>query len=73
MAGLRFRSMSDHVEDIASGLTVEPGGFVELSENEANDPHNKRLIEEGFFVEVEAAAPAKNQAKALQQKEGGSN
>jgi hypothetical protein len=53
-------------------LTVEPGGFVEFKKDEVDDPHNKRLIDEGFLVEVEPEAPAKNQAKA-QSKEGGSN
>lgn len=50
MAGLDVKSVSTHVEDLASGRTVEPGEVIHMTEKEAADPHNKRLLDEGILI-----------------------
>jgi hypothetical protein len=66
---LTFKSVSSHVEDLANGRTVEPGGVVSLTGEEQDDPHNKRLIDEGVFIVVEEPT----HEKKTTQKEGGNS
>lgn len=51
-----------NLTDLADGRIAEPGQSVELSADQADDPHNKRLIESGQLValqEVKATKAAK--------------
>ena len=42
-----------HVEDLASGRTIAPGETITLSAEEAEDPHNKRLLDEELLIPVQ--------------------
>jgi hypothetical protein len=37
-------------EFLASGAPIPDGDFFEMTKEQANDPHNKRLIEEGKIL-----------------------
>jgi hypothetical protein len=39
--------------NLASGRMLTPGETFDLSAEEAKDPHNQRLIEEGHLLKVE--------------------
>lgn len=39
-------------ETLASGGVIPDGGYFEMSEEDAQDPHNVRLIEEGKILPV---------------------
>lgn len=81
---LKFRCISNHVEDLADGSVVAPGEFVHLSEEDLKDPHNERLVAEGVLVgtgdkseqvadKTEArVARREARAEAEEAKEGGS-
>ena len=80
---LKFRSISNHVEDLADGSIVAPGEFVHLSEDEVKDPHNERLIGEGILIgagdkseevadKTEARVERREKAAAKATEEGGS-
>jgi len=45
--------------DLADGRIVEPGQVVELSSDEAEESHNRSLIDAGRLVKVEAAKSSK--------------
>jgi hypothetical protein len=66
MAGksTKFKSVSNHVEDLASGQTVGPGETFNLTAEDQQDPHNQRLIDEEIIVEAEGD-------KETKEKEGG--
>ena len=55
-----FRSVSSHVEDLASGRTLAPGEFVDLTKEEQKDPHNARLLEEGILISTDATEEGSN-------------
>lgn len=50
---LTYKSVSTHVEDLASGRTVAPGEEFYLTTEELQDPHNARLIDEGVVIVAE--------------------
>lgn len=55
----RYLVSSSHAEDIASGAVFAPG---ELAVGvDADDPHDKDLIDRGVLVEI--ARPGKSKAK----------
>jgi hypothetical protein len=66
---MRYRNVSNHIEDLDDGRVIEPGGYVELDDDATDADHNKRLIEEGQLIEapeapdVQAILPSKNAAK----------
>lgn len=69
-----YACVSRHAEDLTGGRTLLPG---ERAEVDADDPHNKRLIDEGKLVPVgEAEGPSlkelQSRAKELEV-EGRSN
>jgi hypothetical protein len=43
-----------HPEELADGSQVEPGQVVTLTEEEQDEPQNKRLIEEGHLIHRDA-------------------
>lgn len=47
---MEYRNVSDHPEELAGGRTLEPGEFVDLSDEEAKDPYNAALISDGTLV-----------------------
>lgn len=55
----QYVSRSRHPVDLADGRLVEPGGTVEV---DTEDPHNKRLIEDGALIQ--ASAPFEERKKA---------
>ena len=78
---LKFRCVSNHVEDLADGSIVAPGEFVHLSEEDAKDPHNERLIAEGALIgtgdkseevaDMTEARVSRREAKAAREEEEG--
>ncbi len=51
---MKFYAPSTATERVlASGRVLAPDEEFDLKKDEADDPHNKRLIEEGHIVEVE--------------------
>lgn len=55
----RYRFVGSHADALASGRPVEPGEFVELTEEEVNDPYNQTLIKDENLFEVEAVQQPK--------------
>lgn len=52
-----------HPQDLASGRLLEPGETVELTDEEARDPHNKALIDSGVLFDLgEFSEPAATDA-----------
>lgn len=51
----RYRVSSTHPVDIASGAVFAPGETAVGVDSE--DPHDKRLIEEGVLVETTSSKP----------------
>jgi len=51
---MHYRHVGTHPEDTAEGAVLAPGESTEdLDKFDPSDPHNKRLIDEGIFVEIE--------------------
>lgn len=49
---MRYRSVSDHLEDLTGGRAVDPGDFFELDEEGQKDEYNKDKIDRGVFIEA---------------------
>lgn len=49
-----FKLVGDHAEDLAAGQMLAPGETIKLKQEDIDDPHNARLIEEGKLLDVEA-------------------
>lgn len=67
----KFYSPWDASERIlASGRPLSPGEFVELTDEEMKDPHNKRLLAEGNLLQIvkveQSLESLQNQAKLLE-------
>lgn len=62
MAGLEYRNVSDHVEDLHGGRTLAPGESVKLTKEELREDHNERLLAEGTLIPVSKGA-AEHEAK----------
>jgi hypothetical protein len=52
MSESQFQYAGPHPDTLASGRPIGSGDVVELSVEEAGDPHNKRLIDEGLLVAI---------------------
>jgi hypothetical protein len=50
----RYRFVGDHADTLASGSPVGPGDFVELTDEESAEPHNKMHIDDGNLIEAAA-------------------
>lgn len=48
----RYRFVGDHADTLASGSPVGPGDFVDLTDEESGEPHNKMLIDDGSLIEA---------------------
>lgn len=48
----RFRFVGDHADTLASGSPVGPGDYVELTDEESAETHNKMLIDDGKLLEA---------------------
>lgn len=63
------KCVSDHVEDLADGLSVAPGEIA--YEVDTTEPHNTRLLDEGRIIRVNEADvpdPPKLEGRALNQR-----
>lgn len=47
MTSMPYRYVGQHLDDLADGRQLEPGGFYEL---DPAQPHNRRLIDDGLLV-----------------------
>jgi pyruvate/2-oxoglutarate dehydrogenase complex dihydrolipoamide acyltransferase (E2) component len=63
----RYRYMGSHADMLNSGRPIEPGEFVELTEEELKEPHNAMLLEDDklMLVDKEAEPNATEAAKEL--------
>lgn len=50
---MKYRCVSDHIEDLADGRMVGPGEVVELEEDSLREDHNERLFAEGKLVAID--------------------
>lgn len=66
----QHKNVGKHAEELAGGRVVGPGEVVDLSAEDASDEHNKRLIDEGIFIEVEAQPESKDKKSTSKQGEG---
>lgn len=48
----RYRFVGPHLDDLADGRILEPGGFYRLTQTEASEPHNQQRITDGHLVEM---------------------
>lgn len=48
MAKYRFVGM--HADTLASGQPIEPGEFVNITDEEIEDPHNAALVHDGLLI-----------------------
>lgn len=48
----RYRYVGDHADTLASGSPVGPGDFVELTDEDSEEAHNKMLIDDGKLIEA---------------------
>lgn len=49
---MRYRFVGLHTEDLASGQPLGPGDYVELDDEDFEDAHNKRFLDEGLLIEA---------------------
>lgn len=50
---MEYKWVGLHPQDLASGRMLAPGERVKLTDEEATDPHNAALIEDGTLLSVE--------------------
>ena len=46
----KYKFVGEHPEDLASGQLLEPGESVNLTNEEADDPHNQALMADGKLI-----------------------
>lgn len=70
MSTQEYRLHSDHPEDLDDGRVLEPGEYVDLSEEDASQARATSLIEDGRLVQVDSGNPeATDAAKKLARQE----
>jgi hypothetical protein len=47
------RFVGQHPEDLANGRVLAPGEAVKLTDQDTQDDHNKRLIDEGRLIALD--------------------
>lgn len=57
----KYRFVGSHAETLANGRPVEPGEFVDLTDEDVREAHNEMLIADGNLIGIED--PAEHQAK----------
>jgi pyruvate/2-oxoglutarate dehydrogenase complex dihydrolipoamide acyltransferase (E2) component len=50
---VEYRLISDHQEDLDNGAVVEPGGFIDLDDEEVKLDRAKSLLADGKLIAVE--------------------
>lgn len=53
MGNATHRFVGDHPDVLADGRPVAPGEFVELTDEDMQDPHNADKIEQGLFLTLD--------------------
>jgi len=68
----RYRYVGTYADTLGNGQPVEPGQFVDFTEEDLEDSHNAWLLEEGRLLSIEEAnnPKATEAAEQLAQKEG---
>jgi hypothetical protein len=46
----KFRFVGTHADTLADGRPVEPGEFINLSDEEVEEAHNASLIHDGLLI-----------------------
>lgn len=46
----KYRFVGNHADQLADGRPVAPGEFVNLSDEEMEDPHNAMLATDGHLI-----------------------
>lgn len=49
----KYRFVGSHADNLASGRPLEPGEFVDLTEEQAQESYNAHLLDEGLLISVE--------------------
>jgi len=49
----RYRFIGEHADTLADGRPVEPGEFVELSDEDLRERHNEMLVNDGNLIGAE--------------------
>jgi len=68
----RYRYVGTYADTLGNGQPVEPGEFVDLTEEDLEDSHNARLLEEEKLLSIDEAnnPKATDAAEKLAKKEG---
>lgn len=66
---MKYRNVSEHVEDLADGSTAGPGEEVNLTKDETREDHNERLITEGKLIPLDKAAQKEAEASSAEGRE----
>jgi hypothetical protein len=68
----RYRFVGDHADTLASGSPVGPGDFVELTDEESDEPHNKMLIDDSKLIDAaeEQKSTKSSRGTGVKQDEG---
>lgn len=61
MSTSKYRYVGIHPESLANGRPVEPGEFVDLSDDDFQDPHNEMLLLDGNLIEAVEPPPEEEQ------------
>lgn len=51
-----YRFVGDHPDVLANGRPVEPGEFVNLTDEDVRDPYNETLIHDGRLIGANPSA-----------------
>lgn len=54
-AGKSYRYIGEHAENLASGRPLEPGEFVDLTDEQLGESYNTHLLNEGLLIPVDGA------------------
>jgi len=65
----RYRFIGSHPESLASGRPIEPGEFVDLEDDDLEDPHNKMLLDDGHLITVEEEGKKSSRSSKASDKE----
>lgn len=49
----RYRYVGRHVDDLADGRPLEPGGYVDLAKDDLDAAHTTRLIADGLLISAD--------------------
>lgn len=46
----QYRFVGEHADNLASGRPIEPGEFVDLTDDDVRDPFNEAMIADGLLI-----------------------